>query len=167
MSPATLAAWAAALSFAAGVMTGGSATHLLNGAQIAALETAHANAQRAAAQAAVERLNAAQARGDALTTELLTARAQADSLQDQLHDALSKATTGRPCLGAPALRLLDRAAGPRAVPAPAGRPAAADAADVATLLQPMPPTLPPIPRSPNGPPAPTTNTPSAAAASAP
>lgn len=132
MSPATTVA---ALTFAAGLLLGGGTVHGLNGVQIAALETAHANAQRAAAQAAVERLNAAQARGDALTAELLTARAEADTLKADLHDALSKATTGRPCLGAPALRLLDRAAGPRPVPAPAGRPAAADAADVATDTQ--------------------------------
>ena len=123
------------LTFAAGLLLGGGTVHGINGAQIAALETAHANAQRTAAEAAVRQLNAAQARGDALTTELLTARAQADGLQDQLNEALSKATTGRPCLGAPALRLLDRAAGPRAVPAPAGRPAAADAADAATDTQ--------------------------------
>lgn len=116
MSPATTVA---ALTFAAGLLLGGGTVHGLNGVQIAALETAHANAQRAAAQAAVERLNAAQARGDALTTELLTARAEADTLKADLHDALSKATTGRPCLGAPALRLLDRAAGPRPVALPA------------------------------------------------
>lgn len=132
MSPATTVA---AITFAAGLLLGGGTVHGINGAQIAALETAHANAQRAAAQASVERLSAAQARGDALTAELIKARAEADTLQDQLHDALSKATTGRPCLGAPALRLLDRAAGPHAVPAPAGRPAAADAADAATDTQ--------------------------------
>ena len=132
MSPA---ATIAALTFAAGLLLGGGAVHGLNGAQIAALEAAHANAQRAAAQAAVERLSAAQARGDALTAELIKARAEADTLKADLHDAIAKATTGRPCLGAPALRLLDRAASPRAVPAPTGRPAAADAADVATDTQ--------------------------------
>lgn len=122
-----------ALTLAAGLLLGGGAVHGLNGTHIAALEVAHADAQRAAAQAAAERLIAANARGDALTRSLAAAQAAADTLQDQLHAALQKATTGRACLGAPALRLLDRAAGnPAPVPAPAGRAAAADAADVAT-----------------------------------
>ena len=125
-----------ALTLAAGLLLGGGAVHGLHGAQLAALETAHANAQRAAAQAAAERLIAANARSDALTRSLAAAQAEADTLQDQLHAALEKATTGRACLGAPALRLLDRAAGkPAPVPAPAGLPAAADAAGAATDTQ--------------------------------
>ena len=127
---------ACALTFVAGLLLGGGAVHGLNGAQIAALEAAHAKAQRAAAAAAVERLTAAQARGDALTTDLLAARAEADTLQEQLHEALARQTTGRPCLGGGALRLLDRATQPaRGLPAPAGRPAAADAEPVATDTQ--------------------------------
>lgn len=127
---------AAALPFVAGLLLGGGAVHGIKGVQIAALETAHADAQRASAEAAVRRLTAAQARGDALTAELLTARAEADTLKADLHDALSKATTGRPCLGSGALRLLDRATQPaRGLPAPTGRPAAADAEPVATDTQ--------------------------------
>ena len=135
MNPATNAA-NAALVFAVGLALGGGMVHGINGVQIAALETAHANAQRAAAAAAVERLTAAQARGDAITADLLAARAEADTLQEQLHEALARQTTGRPCLGGGALRLLDRATQPaRGLPAPTGRPAAADAESVATDTQ--------------------------------
>lgn len=133
MSPT---ATACALTFAAGLLLGGGAMQGINGAQLAAVQAAHANVQRASAEAAVRRLNAAQARGDALTAELLTARAAADTLQEQLHEALTRETTDRPCLGSGALRLLDRATQPaRNVPAPTGRPAAADAEPVATDTQ--------------------------------
>ena len=126
----------ATLTFVAGLLLGGGAVHGLSGAQLAAVQTAHADAQRASAEAAVRRLSAAQARGDALTADLIKARAEADTLQEQLHEALARQTTGRPCLGGGALRLLDRATQPaRGLPAPAGRPAAADAEPVATDTQ--------------------------------
>ena len=124
------------LTFVAGLLLGGGAVHGLSGAQLAAVQTAHADAQRASAEAAVRRLSAAQARGDALTADLIKARAEADTLQEQLHEALARQTTGRPCLGGGALRLLDRATQPASkLPAPAGRPAAADAEPVATDTQ--------------------------------
>lgn len=126
----------ATLTFVAGLLLGGGAVHGLNGARLAAVQSAHADAQRASAEAAVRRLTAAQARGDAITADLLAARAEATALQEQLHEALARQTTGRPCLGGGALRLLDRATQPaRGLPAPAGRPAAADAEPVATDTQ--------------------------------
>ena len=51
-----------------------------------------------------------------------------DTAHQETQHALRKVTTGKPCLSGPALRLLNHAAGPAAVPAPAGQPAGADAA---------------------------------------
>ena len=69
--------------------------------------------QGAAERQAREALQAAQARGDALSTGLLTQQAQINQLKLEKHEALTLATTGRPCLGSPALRVLNTAPGIR------------------------------------------------------
>ena len=126
MSPATTAC---ALTFVAGLLLGGGAVHGLNGAQLAAVQTAHADAQRSAAEAAVRRLSAAQARGDALTADLIKARDEATALQEQLHEALARETAGRPCLGSAAVGVLNGTKAPAAaaVPKAGSEPVPADA----------------------------------------
>ncbi|QDL55332.1 hypothetical protein [Rhodoferax aquaticus] len=60
---------------------------------------------------AKEALQAAQARGDALTTGLLTLQTQINQLTTEKQHAIKLATTGRVCLGADALRVLDKSPG--------------------------------------------------------
>ena len=60
---------------------------------------------------AKEALEVAQARGDALSTELLANEQQVNQLKTEKLHAISQATTGRPCLNGPTLRLLDQAPG--------------------------------------------------------
>lgn len=134
-------AWVYPASLAVAALVGasigaGAATVIKDG-EIAELRRSQAQASERAATQNVVRLQTAQARGDALTNDLLLARAEADAAQEQLHAALSRATTGRACLGGGALRLLDRATlGVRAdLPASASSPAAADAEPVATDTQ--------------------------------
>lgn len=74
-------------------------------------------------------LLAAQQRSDALTHELEAWRQTAAQKQEALDAALLRATTGRRCLDAGALRLLDGATGLRVdLPPASGRAAAADGA---------------------------------------
>lgn len=54
---------------------------------------------------------AAQARGDALSTGLLVQQSQIDQLKSERKNAIKVATTGRACLGADALRVLDKSPG--------------------------------------------------------
>lgn len=77
--------------------------HNRNNAHLALHATAQIQANAA--------LQAAQVRGDRLSTRLLTAEHQIDQQRTELHHALTQATTGRPCLGAAALRLLNQAPG--------------------------------------------------------
>ena len=60
---------------------------------------------------AKEALEEAQFRGDGLSRELFATQQQIDQLKTEKLHALSQATTGRPCLNAPTLRLLDQAPG--------------------------------------------------------
>jgi len=64
-----------------------------------------------ASEDAINRLQVANARGDELTQTLLQREDQINQLSREKHDAIAKATTGRPCLGVPALRLLNSSAG--------------------------------------------------------
>ncbi|MCK6396056.1 hypothetical protein [Zoogloea sp.] len=122
------------IALVVGIAIGAGAAVVVKNGQIALIERNHAR-QAARDQAAqLAQLRAAQALGDGLTNDLLAARAEADQLQEQLHAALSRVTTGRPCLGGGALRLLDRAARTD-LPQAAGRADAADAASTATDTQ--------------------------------
>lgn len=73
-----------------------------------------------------ENLQAALARGDALSTGLLNQQDEINQLKTEKRDALTLASTGRPCLGSAALRLLNNAPGIRVkrLPAPTSSPAA-------------------------------------------
>lgn len=67
--------------------------------------------QAVAERQAREALQAEQVRGDALSTGLLHQQTQIDQLKTEKHEALTLVTTGRPCLGSPALRVLNTAPG--------------------------------------------------------
>lgn len=107
-------------------------------ARVQTLTASHAQAAANAARRAAQTLSAAQERADQIDRD---AEARTATLEKQLQEtqhALSTATRNRPCLGGPALGVLEQSAGIRlgpVLPAPAGPPdggpaaAAADPAD--------------------------------------
>lgn len=122
----------AVLPLAGGVWIGFEIGAASSHVELTQVREAAARDQAAIAEHASRRLLEAQARGDTLTTQLDTANRAAMRLQETLDDALRRATTGRPCLREPALRLLDGAHGLKlGVPTPAGGDAAADGAAAA------------------------------------
>jgi prophage endopeptidase len=113
----------AALIFAAGWMTEG----WRKDGQIARLESAQANERaRDAAESAAE-LQAAVSRGNELAARVAAAEATRDTALQETQHALRKTTTGRPCLNAGAVRLLNGPGLAAPMPAAAGQPAGADA----------------------------------------
>lgn len=141
MTALPAALWAAiALAWAIGAGAGAWVSGLYHGRviagherQIAQLERDTAAAGMRAAEAASVALYEAQERGDALTRDLSAARRAAATLKKERDDALAHATTGRVCLDAGALGVLDGAPGIHVdLPAPAGGAAGADAGIVAT-----------------------------------
>lgn len=104
--------------------------------ELAQLRTTHAETARVAALAAAKGLQQAQQRGDALTTTLAQRQAQINQLSKDKRDALNRLTTGRACLGAAAVRVLNQPdfddsptrTGPEPVPTPPGGAAAAGGA---------------------------------------
>lgn len=101
--------------------------------QLAQQAQAYATEKQNLTVAAVELLTAAQARGDALSTGLLNQQATIDQLKTEARRAIPQVTTGRPCLGPAALRVLDNAPGldVAGLP-PAAGGAAAEGGPVAT-----------------------------------
>ena len=79
--------------------------------QLAQQAKAYATEKQHLAEAAATLLAEAQARGDALTTGLLTQQTQIDQLKTEARRAIPLLTTGKPCLSAAALRVLDNAPG--------------------------------------------------------
>ena len=79
--------------------------------QLARQAQTHASEKQRAAEQATAALQAAQNRGDALTTGLLNQQTRIDQLKTEARRAIPQVTTGRPCLGLPALRVLDSAPG--------------------------------------------------------
>lgn len=114
----------AALLFAAGWTANG----WRKDAEIERIERTHADERADAARAAAEVITAALQRGNELATRVAAEETTRDTALQETQHALRKVTTGQPCLSGPALRLLNHAAGPAALPAPAGQPAGADAA---------------------------------------
>lgn len=99
-------------------------------AAFAKLEREHATRETKAAEAALVRLQGAQARGDALEARLAAEEASRQSQAQEHEREIKRLTTGRPCLNAGTVRLLNEPAGRHgaaAVPAPTGGAAAADA----------------------------------------
>lgn len=99
-------------------------------AEIARIELAHAKESADAARAAAEVITAALKHGNELAARAAAAESARDLALEETRNALRKVTSGRPCLAAAAVRLLNDAAGikPPAVPGAAGEPAGADAA---------------------------------------
>lgn len=100
--------------------------------ELAQARSTQAEAAKLAALAAARGLQLAQARGDALSTALAAKQAQLYQLQKDRHAALQRFTTGRACLGAAAVGVLNGAdsvagAGLEPVPPPTGGAAAAGA----------------------------------------
>lgn len=79
--------------------------------QLANQTTEHAAEKQQLAEHAAKTLQEAQARGDVLSAGLLTQQTQIDQLKTEKRDAIAQATTGKPCLNGPALRLLNSAPG--------------------------------------------------------
>lgn len=77
-------------------------------AQLADLRTTHAETARLAALASARQLQAAQVRGDALAHDLAQRQAQIDQLHQDKRHALTRVTTGRPCLSGAAVRVLNQ-----------------------------------------------------------
>lgn len=100
-------------------------------ASIATLKADQAVKERQAAQAALDRLQQAQARGDALQARLAAEEANRQTQAQENAREIKRLTTGRPCLNAGTVRLLNEPAiGLRAstLPTPASGTIAADAA---------------------------------------
>lgn len=124
--PLLLALVAAAL-FAAGWAANG----WRKNAAIAALETAHAARREADLRQNMDYLIEAERQGEVLSARAAAAEAARDTALQETQNALRQATTGRPCLSAGAVRLLNAPGAahlkPPGLPAPAGQPAGADA----------------------------------------
>lgn len=82
---------------------------------------------RAATQAAAE-LKAAVDRGNALAARVTAAESTRDIALQETQDALRKVTTGKPCLGGAAVRLLNHSVDTANMPTATSQPAGAAAA---------------------------------------
>ncbi|WP_199031706.1 hypothetical protein [Ralstonia sp. ASV6] len=76
-------------------------------AEIADMKTTQATALATAEQTARERLEAEQKRGNVLSAKLATTEASLTKQTQELSNALSRLTTGRKCLDAPVVRVLN------------------------------------------------------------
>lgn len=123
---AVIVAAVAALLFAAGWQVQG----WRKDGEIDRIERAHAEQRARDAEAASAEIEAAVKRGNELAARVTSAESTRDIALQETQDALRKVTTGRPCLTAAAVRLLNQPAGlkPEPLPAAAGQPAGADAA---------------------------------------
>lgn len=89
-------------------------------AAIATLKADQATQERQAAQAALDRLQQAQARGDALQTRLAAEETNRQTQAQEHAREIKRLTTGRPCLNAGTVRLLNEPTGHSGtVPVPA------------------------------------------------
>ena len=94
-------------------------------AQLSDVRSSIAESNRLRARAAATALQSAQVRGDVLTRDLLTREAMINRLSKEKRDALSRLTTGRPCLSADAVGVLNGTTGAGAgMPQATGIPAA-------------------------------------------
>lgn len=124
------------LGFLVGLWTG----NALKAGQLADLRNTQATAATAEAVANVKALADAKSRGDTLTTELNAYMAANTELIKERDDALRQTTTGRPCLGASTVRVLNSDPGSRnGLPQTASSLAGTDGAfatdtDVATWI---------------------------------
>ena len=99
-------------------------------AQVATLKADQATQERQAAQAALDRLQQAQARGDALQARLAAEETNRQTQAQEHAREIKRLTTGRPCLNAGTVRLLNEPtghSGTATVPATTSGATAADA----------------------------------------
>jgi hypothetical protein len=107
----TLVVSVALLCFTAGLIGGGALVTARKDAGIARLERDHALAQASASKAlaaALENVRAVEAKGDTLAREQLALEARARQLNEEKEDAIRKLTTGRVCLDAAVVGLLNQ-----------------------------------------------------------
>lgn len=105
--------------------------------QLANMDTTHALEKLRMSERSAEVLQAANDRGDQLLHALELRQADINQLAREKRDAINKVTTGRACLGEPALRLLNSAPGIRVsglAPAIGGAAAAGEAPAADTVV---------------------------------
>jgi len=120
----------AVIALSTGALSGGAVVRNHYLVEIADLQADQDKAVVAAYQSGVARLEAAQARGNTLSADLAQREAEIDKLTLEVTRAAKRHTTGRTCLDAAAVRVLNRAdPGPVAtdVPQAAGAPVAQSA----------------------------------------
>jgi hypothetical protein len=112
---------------AGGALLGGAGTSLFYRTELAQVQVDHAEAAKRAAVAASARLAEAETRAEALSSALAHTEQTLNHTALEATREIPRVTTGRPCLGPGAVRLLNRGpgAGAGAVPASPGTPAAA------------------------------------------
>ena len=94
-------------------------------AKLADMRSSIAESDKLRALAAATALQAAQVRSDVLTRDLLAREALINRISKEKRDALSRLTTGRPCLSADAVGVLnDQASAGAGMPQATGIPAA-------------------------------------------
>jgi hypothetical protein len=125
---------AIACIFSAAVAGGGAWAWQANSyeRQLADMRSSIAESDRLRARAAATALQAAQVRGDVLTRDLLARETLINRISKEKRDALSRLTTGRPCLSADAVGVLNGTAGAGAGMPPAPGSAAATGGGFAT-----------------------------------
>lgn len=126
MNPqAVIAAIIAIACFGAGWLTEG----WRKDGQIARLERAHAEQRAAEIQQHLDDITEAEEVGRRLSARLAAAEADRETITQEKTDALRRLTTGRRCLDADAVRVLNAASlKPTGVPEAAFQPVSADAA---------------------------------------
>lgn len=77
-------------------------------ADVATLKADHSKEKADEAAASLARIQAAQARGDALETRLAASESARQTAKKETSREIDRLTTGRPCLGSDAVRLLNR-----------------------------------------------------------
>ena len=98
-------------------------------AEIERLERLHSDQRARDAEAANDEITAAVKRGNELAARVSAAEATRDLALQETQDALRRVTTGRPCLSAVAVRLLNEPGGLKnALSGAPSEPAGADAA---------------------------------------
>ena len=106
-------------------------------AQIANMQRDHATAAQATTEANARHLARVWERGDGLAAQLATQQTHISKLHQEHTHAIQKLTTGRACLSADLVRMLNNTQPaatdrPDALPTPTGQPAATDASAFAT-----------------------------------
>ena len=132
--PALLPGWVKALLLAVFLTLAFGAGWSVNGWRLGAALTqekkAHATALKKAARQAVDRIKDAERRNDALTSALAQAENERFTIAQEKDREIRRLTTGRRCLDAAAVRVLNDSASARtdALPEAGGKPLSADAA---------------------------------------